>query len=178
MKTLIRKLIPLIIFLVVVAFLWQALGRDPSVVTSPLIDQPVPPFSLPNIDDPDDPWTEQDLKGQISLMNVWATWCQPCIEELPVLMHITQTTDIPIYGLDYKDEHSQAEIWLKQLGNPFVKTGFDGAGRVAIDWGVYGVPETFIIDQEGIVRYKHIGILTEAVWQDTLLPIIESLQRT
>ncbi len=177
MKSTITKLIPLMLFLAIAAFLWQALGRDPSVVSSPLIDQPAPTFSLLNIDDTSDPWTDQDLKGEVTLMNVWATWCQPCIEELPVLINIAQTTGIPIYGLNYKDDRAQAETWLKQLGNPFVKTGFDGDGKIAIDWGVYGVPETFIIDQDGVIRYKHIGILTDAVWQDTLLPIVDALKQ-
>lgn len=177
MKSTITKLIPLILFLVIAIFLWQALGRDPGLLSSPLINQPVPTFSLQNIEDPNDNWTEQDLRGRVSVMNVWATWCQPCIEELPVLINISQTTDVPIYGLNYKDDRTQAKNWLKQLGNPFVKTGFDGDGRVAIDWGVYGVPETFIIDQAGVIRYKYIGILTDDVWQNTLLPIVTSLQQ-
>jgi len=167
-----RFLIPVIGFSLLVAVFWVGLNLDPTVVPSPLIGKSAPTFELPGLGAPDQPVTDADLRGQVSLLNVWATWCVGCRREHDVLLSISAMGDVPIYGLNWKDDQTAALRWLEELGNPYVATGFDGDGRVAIDWGVYGAPETFLVAADGTVLYKHIAPLTMQVWRDEFMPRI------
>ncbi len=169
-----RFAIPLFVFLLLVVLLWAGLGKDPSMVPSPLIGKPMPAFDLPRLDDPTQRLTDQDLRGRVSLLNVWATWCVGCRQEHATLLAIAQTGAAPIYGLNWKDDRLQARAWLERLGNPYVATGVDADGRVAIDWGVYGAPETFLIGADGRVIYKHIAPLTLEIWEREFLPRIRA----
>jgi len=170
-----KGLIPLGIFAVLVAFLWAGLSLNPSEVPSPLIDKPAPMFSLPLLEDPTQAMSPADLKGRVWLLNVWASWCVSCRQEHPVLVRLSETGEVPIYGLDYKDHPDDAKNWLARFGNPYTASLIDADGRVGIDYGVYGVPETYLIDKEGIIRYKHIGPVTPKVVEETLLPKVREL---
>lgn len=172
-----RYLLPLGIFIVLVAFLGVGLTLDPRRVPSPLVDKPMPPFELPRLKVGDQLISDRDLKGRVSLFNVWASWCVACRQEHPVLLDLARTGEVPIYGLNYKDQRSDALNWLAQLGDPYVATAFDLEGRVGIDWGVYGVPETFVIDPQGIIRYKQIGPVTPKALQEEILPLVRRLQK-
>lgn len=167
-----RYLIPGAIFIVLIGFFIVGLYRDPSLVPSPLIGKPAPAYSLTKVEDPQLKVANTDLLGKKHLVNVWATWCGGCRQEHEFLLQVAQQNVIPIVGIDWKDDMSSAQQWLTQLGNPYAATGFDGDGRVAIDFGVYGAPETFLIDERGVIIYKHIGILTADAWQNKLLPLI------
>lgn len=172
-----RFLIPLVIFAVLIALFAIGLQLDPREVPSPLIDKPAPAFALPRLDRPEVQLTRADLtQHQVSLFNVWASWCTACRQEHPFLMELARRNEIPIYGLNYKDERPDAIAWLKRHGDPYRTSGFDHEGRVGIDWGVYGVPETFVVDAQGVIRYKHIGPLTPQVWREKLEPIVRQLQ--
>jgi cytochrome c biogenesis protein CcmG/thiol:disulfide interchange protein DsbE len=176
MKKSLRYLLPLFVFLGIAAFLFRGLGMDPRKVPSPLVDKPAPAFSLPELRNPSRTVSNQDLQGKVSLLNVWATWCVSCRAEHRVLMRLAQQDGVEIYGLNYKDTRGEAMQWLKVYGDPYVANAFDADGRVGIDWGVYGTPETFVIDRSGTVRYKHIGPLTEADVQQTILPLVSKLK--
>lgn len=172
-----RFLIPLIIFMALIGLFAVGLQLDPREVPSPLIDKPVPAFELPRLDAPEDKFTRNDLTAHpVSLFNVWASWCVACRQEHPFLMELARSGEIPIYGLNYKDERNDAIAWLKRHGDPYRASGFDHEGRVGIDWGVYGVPETFIVDAQGVIRYKHIGPLTSQVWREKIEPVVRQLQ--
>ena len=172
-----RFLIPLILFIVMVGFLAVGLKLDPREVPSPFIGKPTPDFNLPQLADPNKSFGNADLRGQVSLLNVWASWCVSCRQEHPLLLKLAKQSILPIYGLDYKDEREAGMDWLSRLGNPYTVSVFDADGKVGIDWGVYGVPETFVIDKQGVVRHKHTGPITEESWQKTLLPLILQLQK-
>jgi cytochrome c biogenesis protein CcmG/thiol:disulfide interchange protein DsbE len=172
-----RFLIPLILFVVMVAFLAVGLKLDPREVPSPFIGKPAPAFNLPQLADSDKTFGSADLKGQVSLLNVWASWCVSCRQEHPLLIALSKQNILPIYGLNYKDEREAGLDWLKRLGNPYTVSAFDADGKVGIEWGVYGVPETFVIDKQGVIRHKHTGPITEEAWQKTLLPLILQLQK-
>ena len=167
-----RFVIPGAIFAVLVGFFVVGLNRDPGMVPSPLIGKPAPAYSLSQVEDPAKTISNTDMLGKKHLVNVWATWCVGCREEHPLLMQIAQQNMLPIVGIDWKDDLPMAQQWLQRFGNPYVATGFDQEGRVAIDFGVYGAPETFLIDERGIVIYKHIGVLTAEVWQNRFVPLI------
>jgi cytochrome c biogenesis protein CcmG/thiol:disulfide interchange protein DsbE len=167
-----RFVIPFIAFGLLVVIFWVGLSRDPTVIPSPFIGKPAPAFSLSLLGDPEGRLTEQDLRGQVSLLNVWATWCSGCRQEHDTLVRIAAAGDVPIYGLNWKDDGEMAIQWLEQLGNPYVATGFDSDGKAAIDWGVYGAPETFLIDADGTVLHKHIAPLTMEIWQRDFVPRI------
>ncbi len=171
-----RTLIPATIFAILVVFFWVGLTLDPSEVPSPLIGKPAPAFTLPSLHDAGTELTEQTFRGQVSLLNVWATWCVGCRQEHDMLLAIAAEDVAPIYGLNYKDDRADALEWLRRLGDPYKANAVDQSGEAAIDWGVYGAPETFLIDAEGIVRYKHIGPLTPEVWQQQLRPRIVKLK--
>jgi cytochrome c biogenesis protein CcmG/thiol:disulfide interchange protein DsbE len=171
-----RYLVPLGIFLVLVAFLYRGLSLDPKLVPSPLVGKPMPSFTLTRLEDPNATISDTDLKGKVSLMNIWATWCVSCRAEHETLVALAKTGKVDIYGLNYKDDRAAAQQWLKQLGNPYVSNAFDDTGRVGIDWGVYGAPETFIIDTRGIIRHKHVGPLTATVINEEILPLVAELQ--
>ncbi|MDH5181393.1 MAG: DsbE family thiol:disulfide interchange protein [Gammaproteobacteria bacterium] len=173
----IRPFIPLIVFIGLCVLLGIGLGLNPREVPSPLINKPAPAFKLPQLHAPDQFLSEADMKGKVVMFNVWASWCAACRQEHGFLMELYKQNIIPIYGLNYKDEAEDAKRWLIQYGgNPYAASAHDLSGRVGIDWGVYGVPETFILDKRGMIRYKHIGPVHYQVWQETLLPIIQQLQ--
>ena len=172
----VRALVPAALFTVLVVFFWTGLSLNPREVPSPLIDKPAPTFSLPTLAEPGQTLTDQDLRGQVSLFNVWATWCVGCRIEHDMLLAIARENLVPIYGLNYKDELDEAQRWLRDLGDPYVTNAVDADGRVAIDWGVYGAPETFVLDRDGIIRHKHLGPITPEVWQNELRPLILELK--
>lgn len=169
-----RFVVPLLVFLAMVAVFALGLGRDPSYVPSPLVGKPAPGFDLPRLDAPGARLTDQDLRGGYALVNVWATWCVGCRQEHETLLAIAATGTVPIYGLNWKDDPALARDWLAQLGDPYAATGVDADGRVAIDWGVYGAPETFLVGPDGTVLYKHIAPLTLEVWEREFLPRIST----
>src|ERR1700687_4987737 len=159
MKTL-RGIVPLLGFVVLLIFLWAGLSLSPREVPSPLIGKPAPAFQLARLDDPARMITEQDLRGQVWLLNVWASWCVSCMEEHPVLVQFAHSGVVPIYGLNYKDQRDAAQAWLAKHGNPYSVSIVDPDGKVGIDYGVYGVPETYLIDKAGVIRFKQIGPVT------------------
>jgi cytochrome c biogenesis protein CcmG, thiol:disulfide interchange protein DsbE len=168
-----RYAIPVVLLAVVGVFLYQGLYLNPGYIPSPFIGKPAPAFDLPAVEDASKRVTSEDLKGQLSLFNVWATWCVGCRQEHAYLVELARTSGIPIYGLNWRDERDKATRWLDTLGDPYVASAFDEAGNVAIDWGVYGAPETFLVDADGTVLYKHIAPLTPEVWHNRFLPIIQ-----
>jgi cytochrome c biogenesis protein CcmG/thiol:disulfide interchange protein DsbE len=149
------------------------LTRDPSKLPSPYIDKAAPAFDLPGLVDPEERVNNDSITGQKSLVNVWATWCVGCREEHGFLMQLSESGGVPIYGINWRDDRSDALQWLERFGNPYVATGFDGDGRAGIDWGVYGAPETFLVDEQGIVLHKHLGPLTDAIWQRDFVPLLD-----
>ena len=171
-----RYLVPLAIFALLVAFLFRGLSLDPKLVPSPLVGKPMPTFTLTRLDNPAVTISDADFKGKVTLLNVWATWCVSCRREHETLVQLAKTGKVDIYGLNYKDNREDANRWLNRLGNPYVANAFDSDGRVGIDWGVYGAPETFIIDREGIIRHKHIGPLTIEIINDEILPLVDKLK--
>lgn len=172
-----RYLIPLGLFIVLVVFLSIGLNLDPREVPSPLIDKPAPAFSLPALDQPQQQVSPANLKGKVWLLNVWASWCVSCRAEHPVLNALAQTGEVTLIGLNYKDTLADAKQWLQQRGNPYSVIAFDQDGRAGIDWGVYGVPETFVIDKQGVIRYKFTGPVTRQAVQDIILPLVRKLNK-
>jgi cytochrome c biogenesis protein CcmG/thiol:disulfide interchange protein DsbE len=171
-----RFLLPLALFMGVVVFLFKGLGLNPREVPSPLIGKPAPAFSLPKLHAPEQTISRDDLLGKVWMLNVWASWCAPCREEHPLVIDIAQRKLLPVYGLNYKDQGPAAQRWLAQLGDPYQATIVDADGRVGIDYGVYGVPETFIIDRQGVIRFKHTGPLTPEVVRTRIEPLVKELQ--
>ena len=171
-----RYLAPLAIFIILVAFLYRGLSLDPKRVPSPLVGKPMPEFVLPRLQDPAATISDTDLKGTVSILNIWATWCVSCRAEHEVLLLLAKSGKVDIYGLNYKDNRAKAQQWLVRLGDPYVANAFDADGRAGIDWGVYGAPETFIMDRQGIIRHKHIGPLTVEILNEQILPLIDELQ--
>jgi cytochrome c biogenesis protein CcmG/thiol:disulfide interchange protein DsbE len=155
----------------------MSLGRDPSRVPSPLIGTPAPEFSLPPVQERTSGLSKSDLFGTVSLVNVFASWCVECRAEHPLLMQLASDKTVPIYGLNYKDKPGDAARWLNTMGDPYARTGADLDGRVGIDWGVYGVPETFVVGADGVIAYKHIGAITDEALADTILPIVVRLRQ-
>jgi cytochrome c biogenesis protein CcmG, thiol:disulfide interchange protein DsbE len=170
-----RFLIPLAVFGVLLAFLGAGLKLDPREVPSPLIGKPAPGFALARLDDAAQTIKREDMLGKVWMLNVWASWCVACREEHPLLVEFSHKKLLPVYGLNYKDQRADGMAWLSQFGNPYDASLFDSDGRVGIDFGVYGVPETFIIDREGVVRMKHIGPLTPQVIQSEIEPMVRKL---
>ena len=171
-----RHVVPLAAFLVLAVFLGAGLKLKPREVPSPFIGKAAPAFSLPKLDDAGQQFSPQDMQGKVWMLNVWASWCAPCREEHPLLVAVSREQGIALVGLNYKDDPRNAQEWLRKLGDPYVTTAVDRDGRVGIDYGVYGVPETFVIDKAGIVRHKHVGPLTQEVWARDVLPLIHKLQ--
>jgi cytochrome c biogenesis protein CcmG/thiol:disulfide interchange protein DsbE len=153
------------------------LSLNPREVPSPLVGKAAPAFSLPRLDRPDEKLSPESLRGKVWVLNVWASWCAPCREEIPVLMALARTQAVPIYGLNYKDRRDDALALLKQFGDPYVASAVDADGRVGIDYGVYGVPETYVIDQAGVIRLKHIGPVTGETVQQKILPMVRELAK-
>ena len=170
-----RYLLPLIVFVLLVGFLAAGLSLNPREVPSPLIGKPAPAFSLPRLDAPGQKLSAQDLRGKVWVLNVWASWCAPCRQEHPLIAELAKSGGAPVYGLNYKDKPTDATTWLGQLGNPYTATVSDVEGLVGIDYGVYGVPETFVIDKGGVIRLKHIGPMTPEALRDKVLPMLRKL---
>ena len=172
-----RYVIPLILFLVIAFFLLKGLKEDPNKLPSALIGKAIPAFNQQTVLNENVRITNKALIGHVSLLNVWATWCLACKAEHSVLMDMAKSQKVTIYGLDYKDTREDAKHWLSKRGNPYQKSIFDPAGTLAINFGVYGTPETFIIDKQGIIRYKYIGPISPETWQETILPLVELLEK-
>jgi len=176
MTRFLRYLVPLAIFFVLVVFLYRGLSLDPKLIPSPLIGKAMPQFVLPRLQEPDATISDKDLLGKVSIVNIWASWCVSCRAEHEVLLRLAQTGKVDIYGLNYKDDRANAQRWLSQLGNPYIVNAFDADGRTGIDWGVYGAPETFVIDSKGIIRYKQVGPLTVDILNTKIYPLLKELQ--
>ena len=172
-----RFLAPFVVFVALVAFFFVGLNRDPREIPSPLVNQAAPAFSLQQLQVPSQQFSPAAMRGQVWLFNVWASWCVSCRVEHPVLIKLAKTKLVPIVGLNYKDQRSDALQWLKQYGNPYLLSATDIDGRIGIDYGVYGVPETYVIDKQGIIRMKHIGPVTEEVLQNKILPRVRELMK-
>ncbi|MEQ1673576.1 MAG: DsbE family thiol:disulfide interchange protein [Candidatus Nitrotoga sp.] len=170
-----RTFIPLAIFVVLVTFLWIGLTLNPREIPSPLIGKPAPAFKLVQLHETDKVIAPDHLRGKVWLLNVWASWCVTCLQEHPLLVELARQNIVPIYGLNYKDQREAGMAWLRQHGNPYILSAHDLDGRVGIDYGVYGVPETFVIDKAGIIRHKVIGAITPEIVEDKLLPLIKEL---
>ena len=177
-KSRLRFLIPLAIFIVLAGFLFRGLFLNPREVPSPLIGKPAPQFSLAQLHQEDQMFAPQQMQGQVWLLNVWASWCVACRQEHPLLVELARGKAVPIVGLNYKDKPDEAKGWLAKLGDPYDLSVKDRDGRVGIEYGVYGVPETFLIDKNGVIRLKQIGPITEEVWTKKMLPMIEELRRS
>ncbi|HSN70746.1 MAG TPA: DsbE family thiol:disulfide interchange protein [Steroidobacteraceae bacterium] len=169
-----RYLLPAGIFLVLVGFFFVGLQRDPTVVPSPLIGKPAPQFELESLEQPGTKVSSEQFAGQMYVLNVWGTWCGGCREEHPALLAIERQGLVPLVGLNWKDDTDLARRWLRDLGDPYVATAVDQEGRVAIDWGVYGAPETFLVDANGIVLHKHLAPITLEIWERDFVPLIKA----
>ena len=171
-----RYLLPLGVFVALVALLGVGLSLNPREVPSPLVGKALPAFTLAQLRDPHKTLSHSDLGGRPVLLNAWATWCVECRREQPWLGDIARAGDVPVYGLNYKDQRADALQWLQSLGDPYVASGFDGDGRVGIDLGVYGLPETFLVDADGTIVHKHIGPLSPEIWEREFVPVIARLK--
>jgi cytochrome c biogenesis protein CcmG/thiol:disulfide interchange protein DsbE len=170
-------IIPIAIFLIVVVFLWRGLQLNPHILPSTMLGKTTPAFTLPNLVDEQQHLDESVFQGQVSLLNVWATWCAYCEYQHQVLMHLAQELAVPIYGLNYKDDPQVARDYLQRLGNPYQLVMADTDGKVAIDWGVYGTPEMFLIDAQGVIQYRHVGPIDQNIWEKTIHPLLQTLQQ-
>lgn len=171
-----RFMWPFVIFATLAGFLYVGLQLNPHEVPSPLINKPAPPFKLAQLHDPSKEFSSEEMKGQVWLLNVWASWCVSCRVEHPVLVALSRQNVVPIYGLDYKDKREAGMEWLREGGNPYVISASDVEGRVGIDYGVYGVPETYVIDKQGVIRYKQIGPVTQQALHEKILPLVAELK--
>jgi cytochrome c biogenesis protein CcmG/thiol:disulfide interchange protein DsbE len=171
-----RYLIPLAVFLVLAAFFAAGLLHDPREVPSPFIGKPAPDFRLARLHDAGKTFGPADMRGKVWLLNVWASWCVTCRVEHPLLVRMAKERSVPIVGLDYKDKRDDGLQWLERRGDPYDLSVCDDDGKVGIDYGVYGVPETFVIDREGVIRYKQIGAITPEALEKTILPLVRKLQ--
>ncbi len=172
----VKFLIPLLLFLILVGFLAVGLNRDPHEVPSPLLGKPAPAFELPQLADSKKTFSPESMKGQPWVLNVWASWCVACREEHPVLVELGKLQVAPLIGLNYKDKRDDALVMLARQGNPYALSAFDANGRVGIDYGVYGVPETYVIDKAGIIRFKHIGPITMELLNQKMIPLLAELK--
>jgi cytochrome c biogenesis protein CcmG, thiol:disulfide interchange protein DsbE len=170
--------LPLAVFVVLVGFLYAGLFRDPREIPSPLVGKPAPQFTLAQLHEPAKSLGTADLKGKVWLLNVWASWCVSCRVEHPLLMEMAKANVVPLIGLNYKDRNAEGKAWLAEHGNPYTASVVDADGRVGIDWGVYGVPETFVVDKQGVIRYKQIGPVTAEALERRILPLVRELQRS
>jgi cytochrome c biogenesis protein CcmG/thiol:disulfide interchange protein DsbE len=172
MNASLRFLVPAVLFAALVGFFVVGLQKDPSLIRSPLIGKPAPTFMLESLEDPARKVGATDFAGRPWLLNVWATWCGGCRQEHAVLLEISREGRLPLMGLNWRDERALAQQWLAQLGNPYTSIAFDPEGRTAIDWGVYGAPETFLIGADGKVLHKQIGVMTQEIWRRDFLPLL------
>jgi cytochrome c biogenesis protein CcmG/thiol:disulfide interchange protein DsbE len=169
-----RYLLPLAVLAVLVGFFYRGLHSDPAAIPSPLIGKPAPGFELPSVRDDQRLVASKDYAGRMYALNVWGTWCVGCRQEHDTLLQIAQSRAVPIVGLNWKDDRALAVRWLDELGDPYVEVAFDPEGRTAIDWGVYGAPETFLVSADGRVLHKHIAPLTLAIWERDFMPLIRA----
>lgn len=174
MKIFYWRLLPLVIFAALVVFFWRGLSLEPQKLPSVQLGKALPDFKLQGLEG-EKLFTPEAMHGQVVLLNVWASWCAACVDEQVFLMKLARES-VPIYGLNYKDNREKASAWLTDWGNPYQAIGEDREGKVAIDLGVYGAPETFLIDKKGVIRYRHVGILNEAIWKSDFLPLIQQLK--
>ncbi len=170
-----KYLLPGLVFLVLAGFFWKALFLDPSIVPSPLIGKPAPAFELQDLRQPEQTFAMTDMLGQPAVLNVWATWCAGCRQEHSFLMQLARSGEVPLYGMNYRDERPKALDWLNRLGDPYVKVAYDPEGAGSLDWGVYGSPETFLMDPAGTVVYKHLGPLNPTIWEREFRPRIAAM---
>lgn len=170
-----KLFIPLMIFAVLAILFWRGLSLDPTEMPSSRVGDPVPAFSLPTVRDADARITEQTFKGEVSLVNVWATWCAACRIEHPFLVQLAEE-GMPIYGINYKDDVEEAKRWLAQLHDPYRLSVVDQDGRLGVDLGVFGAPETYVVDKQGVIRHRHVGIIDQRVWDEELGPLVERLK--
>jgi cytochrome c biogenesis protein CcmG/thiol:disulfide interchange protein DsbE len=168
-------LVPLAMLALLAVLLGRGLSLNPREVPSPLVGKAAPDFTLPRLDDAARNVKRDDLKGRAWVLNVWASWCAPCREEHPLWVDFARRSKVTIVGLNYKDQRGNALPWLRQLGDPYAMSLYDGDGKVAIDWGVYGVPETFVMDRQGIVRFKHVGPVTPEVMREKIEPLLKAI---
>lgn len=171
-----RYWLPLLVFVALVALLSLGMTLKPRELPSPLIGKVAPPFSLPTLEEPARQITPQSLRGEVWLLNVWASWCVACRQEHATILEMANAGAVPIYGLNYKDQRNDALGWLNRFGDPYVASLSDADGRVGIDYGVYGVPETFVIDKAGVIRHKVIGPLTPETFRDVVMPLVRRLR--
>jgi cytochrome c biogenesis protein CcmG, thiol:disulfide interchange protein DsbE len=171
-----KRIIPFVLFVIVVAFLGKGLFLDPHEVPSPLIGKPAPLFVAPTLENPTHNFSTSEMKGKVWLLNVWASWCGACRDEHPLLLNMSNQ-GLPLYGLDYKDTNLEAQNVLDQMGDPYIQTATDSNGKIGIDYGVYGVPETYVIDKAGVIRYKQIGPITPEILKEKILPMLKELQK-
>jgi cytochrome c biogenesis protein CcmG/thiol:disulfide interchange protein DsbE len=169
-----KYLVPIGLFAVLVGFLYYGLGRDKQTLPSPLIGKPAPLFELPRVDDPSRTFSNRELAGKPYLLNVWGTWCVECRHEHGALMEIARRGEVPLVGLDWNDDREQAVLWLQRLGDPYIVSAFDGDGRIAIDWGVYGAPETFLVGADGKVLKKQTGTMSVEIWEQEFVPLLKA----
>lgn len=167
-----RFIVPIGVFAALFIAFYAGLGRDTQTIQSPLIGKSAPTFQLPRVDDPTQKIGNADFAGKPYVLNVWGTWCVGCRQEHDVLLQIARRNEVPILGLNWNDQRDAAMQWLQQLGNPYTANAFDGEGRVAIDWGVYGAPETFLVDGNGVVIHKVIGPLNMQIWEQEFVPLL------
>jgi len=174
-----RRILPFAVILLVVivlGFFYKGLQLDPKLLPSALLDKPAPAFTLPDLHDSSQSFSSESMKGKVWLLNVWASWCAACRSEHPLFMQLARKGDFPLYGLNYKDKVFDGQQWLRELGNPYKVSISDLTGDVGIDFGVYGVPETFLIDKDGIIRYKHVGPVSRKDWREIIQPKMKSLE--
>jgi len=171
-----RFILPFVVFVILVFFLFAGLKLNPREVPSPLVGKEAPVFTLPQLHEPTKQFSPADMKGKVWLLNVWASWCTACEGEHPVFLELSRQNIVPIYGMDYKDKREDGEAWLRKHGNPYTLVVSDAEGRVGIDYGVYGVPETYVIDKQGIIQHKQIGAVSPKIMSETILPLVKELQ--
>jgi cytochrome c biogenesis protein CcmG/thiol:disulfide interchange protein DsbE len=177
-RPMMRFALPLGVFAALVLLLGVGLSLNPREVPSPLIGKPAPPFQLPLLHQPEKSFSPRDMQGKVWVLNVWASWCAACREEHPVLADFARSGETPLYGLNYKDQRNDAIAWLGRYGDPYAASVVDADGRIGIDYGVYGVPETYLIDKQGVIRYKRIGPVTPAILKEKIVPLIAELNRS
>jgi cytochrome c biogenesis protein CcmG/thiol:disulfide interchange protein DsbE len=172
-----KFLLPLGAFIALVALLAVGLSLNPREVPSPLVGKPAPDFTVPQLHEPEKTFSPKDMLGKVWLFNVWASWCVSCREEHPLLVELAKSGAVPIVGLDYKDKREDGQRWLARFGNPYQVVPFDADGRVGINYGVYGVPETYLIDKTGVIRFKQIGPITPEVLEKKIIPLVQELNK-
>lgn len=170
------RVVPILLFLVLSVFLWRGLSLDPRLLPSVKIGKPLPAFTLPQVGKPGSYFDSSALPNRIFLLNVWASWCEACVEEQVFLLQLA-SKGVAIYGLNYKDGEEEAQSWLNRWGNPYLAIAQDTEGKVAVDLGVYGAPETFVIDKQGIIRYRYAGVMNQKIWLKEVLPLMKKLEK-